>query len=238
MKPIVFIRDLTVSFGRKVILDRISLDLHPGEIYALMGTNGAGKSTLLRTIAGLVHPATGSVEISGAAGYVAQAFGLYNDLRVEENITFHARCHGLTGSPLRTRVDECIHRFDLSSKRREITRTLSHGWKQRVALAASLAHRPAVLLLDEATAGIDPVAREQLWKILLECAQSGMAILLATHHLEEAERSHRVGYLAEGSMAVCGGPRDLILRGRALLQQPEVSLAAAIAAILLQERVI
>ncbi|MDP8979538.1 MAG: ABC transporter ATP-binding protein [Acidobacteriota bacterium] len=203
--PSVSVREVSFSHGPKQVLDRVSIELRTGKIHGLLGGNGSGKSTLLRILAGALRPSGGEIRRAGSTGYVAQRFSLYEDLRVEENLCFCARCYGLMGRELRMRVDEVLARLDLESLRRERTSRLSQGWKQRVAMAAALCHRPSVLLLDETTAGLDPTARQELWQVFGECCQEGCAILLATHHLDEAERCDEVGYLENGHMRTWAG---------------------------------
>jgi ABC-2 type transport system ATP-binding protein len=223
MKPAISVVEVSKSYGAKTVLNRVSLEIYPGEIYGMLGANGSGKSTLLRIIAGAIRPAGGNVTINGVTGFVAQNFALYDDLDVDQNVAFSARCYGLYGAELRRSVDLALERLDLTSMRRERAGHLSHGWKQRLALAAALCHRPQILLLDEATAGIDPVARQGMAAILEDCAKSGTAILVATHHLDEAERCHRIGYLHQGQLVVSCEPSTLKTRygmglGEALAQ--------------------
>lgn len=193
----------------------------PGEIVGLLGSNGAGKSTLLRILCGLLTPAEGSVRVAGwdlsrekkqaraATGYVAQQFGLYEDLRVEENLRFYAGAYGLDDSTMDQRVEEALSRFSLAGRRRDRTGTLSHGWRQRVALACALTHRPSVLLLDEATAGLDPASRRQVWAMIQDEASRGAAVLISTHYLDEAARCDAVAWLHAGSVAGFGRYSDL-----------------------------
>lgn len=188
------------KYGSRTVLHDVSLQVDRGEIYGLLGANGSGKSTLLRIAAGGLRATSGNISTAGSTGYVAQKFSLYDDLSVEENLAFWVRCHGFWGVRSRAHVEEVMARLDLVQFRKQRAGTLSHGWKQRLALAAALGHRPSILLLDEATSGIDPEARRQLWLILQECAQSGMAILLATHHMDEVERFQRIGYVREGNL--------------------------------------
>lgn len=200
MNPAIEIRDISKSYGARTVLHRISLDVNAGEIFGLPGANGSGKSTLLRIVAGALRPSTGSFQLRAAMGYVAQRFAFYEDLLVEENITFHARCHGLSGKDLRRGVDTTIDRLSLTSRRREVTAHLSHGWKQRVAIAAALCHRPGILLMDEVTAGMDPESRQDLWALFRECAHSGVAILVSTHYMEDLAACDRSAYLREGRL--------------------------------------
>jgi ABC-2 type transport system ATP-binding protein len=198
--PVISARDLSKRYGSKTVLDGLNLRVASGQIAGLFGSNGSGKSTLLRILAGAIRPTRGSVAVTGLTGYVAQKFSLYHDLSVEENLTFFARCYGLSDASVRSNIEDVLQRLDLAQFRRDRTSHLSHGWKQRLSLAAALCHRPAVLLLDEATAGIDPIARTDLWKILRSYAESGTAIVLATHFTDEAEHCHFTAYLERGAL--------------------------------------
>ena len=203
------VEGLTKSFGKQLALQNVSMEVGRGEIYGLLGSNGSGKSTLIRILAGGLRATGGRFELHGAKGYVAQRFGLYDDLLVEENIMFHARCHGLSGDALPAAVGESLRLLDLHEKRRRRTGELSHGWKHRLAIASAICHKPAILLMDEPTAGIDPVARGVTWEILARIARTGTAILIATHHLDEAERCDRIGFLEAGSLIVSATPAEL-----------------------------
>jgi ABC-2 type transport system ATP-binding protein len=208
--------DLVFRYGNRLALDGVSLHVAPGAIVGLLGSNGAGKSTLLRILCGMVPPESGVARVNGwrlpefrrqaqrSVGFVAQRFGLYVDLHVEENLNFYARAYGLHGSAAGRRVEETLARLDLAPHRGERAGALSHGWQQRLALAAALLHRPPVLLLDEATAGLDGEARQQVWNILEEEAGRGAAVLLSTHHLDEAARCASVAWLREGRVSGCG----------------------------------
>src|SRR5262249_34825320 len=150
------VEGLVYRYRSRAALDGVSLSVPPGMILGLLGANGAGKSTLLRNLCGLLTPLQGSVRVAGAGGYGAQQFGLYEDLTVEENLRFYARAYGLDQATALVRLERSLERFHLEARRRERAGALSHGWRQRLALACALTHQPAVLLLDEATAGLDP----------------------------------------------------------------------------------
>jgi ABC-2 type transport system ATP-binding protein len=235
MTAAITVRDLTKLFGKFPAMQHVSLDVGHGEIYGLLGSNGCGKSTLLRTLAGALRATSGQFMLRGTMGYVAQRFGLYEDLFVEENINFHASCHGLRGDKLASAVAEALNLFDLSAMRRRKTGELSYGWKHRLAIATAICHQPAILLMDEPTAGIDPVARAATWEILAKIARKGTAILLATHHLDEAERCHRIGYLQEGTLLTSSTPTELKAR---FLESDhrEVTLSEALAAMVRESK--
>jgi ABC-2 type transport system ATP-binding protein len=199
--PVLSARGISKSYGAKQVLRSLDLEILPGEIFGLFGSNGSGKSTLLRIFAGALRPTAGKVEVRGSTGYVAQRFSLYPDLSVEENLSFFAQCYRPEGGAARARVEEVLERVGLAPWRRERAEALSHGWRQRLSLAAALTHSPSILLLDEATAGLDPSARSALWEVLTAYAQAGMAIVLSTHFLDEGERCTRVGRIEEGRLA-------------------------------------
>lgn len=206
------IHDLSYRYGARQALDGIHLEVASGTITALLGSNGAGKSTLFKVLCGLLTPMSGTVRINGfslpkqrtaargSIGYVAQRFGLYTDLSVEQNIRFFAAAYGLGAEAVASRTAELLDRFELTGRRRDLAGSLSQGWQQRLAFASSLAHKPAVLLLDEVTAGLDPAARQYVWEVLQAEAARGVTVLLSTHHLDEAERCQSSIWLKEGRL--------------------------------------
>jgi ABC-2 type transport system ATP-binding protein len=198
--PAIRLRDVCRSYGPTAVLKDVNLEVWPGQIHGMLGSNGSGKSTLLRIVAGALKATSGHADIEGTTGYVAQKFSLYEDLSVEENLAFSARCYGLHGKALKVQVNETLERFDFARIRKQRTGQLSEGWKQRLALAAAMCHAPSVLLLDEPTAGVDPAARSEFWEILADCAHREVAILLATHHMDEADRCDRISYMNEGTL--------------------------------------
>lgn len=208
MTAAISLHGISKSYGGKTVLRPVELEIGRGEIFGLLGANGSGKSTLLRILAGVLRPTSGAFTLSGSTGYTAQKFSLYDDLSVEENLVFWGRCQGLAGKQLEKRVEAAIADLDLTAARRQRTGLLSHGWKQRLSLAAAICHEPSILLLDETTAGIDPVGRRDLWGLLAGFAAAGGTVLLATHHTDEAERCDRVGYLRDGEVVVAASPEE------------------------------
>jgi ABC-2 type transport system ATP-binding protein len=206
-------QSLCFRYGARQALDRVTLLVRSGEVACVLGSNGAGKSTLFKVLCGLLAPSSGSVRIAGfplperrkearrSIGYVAQRFSLYEDLTVEENLQFYAGAYGLDRAAAAARAEELLDRFELISRRRDPAGSLSHGWRQRLAFGAALAHRPSVLLLDEATAGLDTAARLYAWNVIRDEAERGAAVLLSTHDLGEAERCQSTIRLEEGRPA-------------------------------------
>lgn len=218
--PIIEVKDFTKSFGHTTVVNQLSLRVNQGEIFGFLGPNGSGKTTFIRMLCGLLRPDSGSgvclgfdilrqpEKIKPHIGYMAQRFSLYEDLSVRENLFFMARVYGI--QKIRPTVDEMIDRMGLTPFARQLAGTLSGGWKQRLALSACLLHEPRLLLLDEPTAGVDPKARRDFWDDIYALADQGITSLISTHYMDEAERCHRLAYLAYGELLVAGTAEEVV----------------------------
>jgi ABC-2 type transport system ATP-binding protein len=214
------VRGLNKHFGPKHVVKDLTLQVRPGEIYGFLGPNGSGKTTSIRMLCGLLTPDSGegtclgydvirqTAAIKREVGYMTQRFSLWEDLTIRENLEFVARMYGMVDR--HRAVAEAIDRLGLGDRRNQLAGTLSGGWKQRLALAACMLHAPKLLLLDEPTAGVDPKARRDFWEEIHRLAAGGISVLVSTHYVDEAERCHRLAYIAYGSLLATGTAEEVV----------------------------
>ena len=233
---------LTKRFGDFTAVDRVSFLVKRGTIFGFLGPNGAGKTTTIRMLLGLLKPTSGeatvlgfdiitqTAEIKKRIGYMSQRFSLYDDLTVDENLNFYGRTYGVLGRDLRQRKQFVLRMAGLVGRERELTRNLSGGWKQRLALGTAIIHQPEMLFLDEPTAGVDPISRRAFWDLLYELAEGGTTILVTTHYMDEAEHCRSLAFIQHGSIVAEGSPADIkerSMRGQVLeidCDQPSLAI--------------
>ena len=236
--------ELTKKFGDFTAVDRVSFAIERGEIFGFLGPNGAGKTTTIRMLLGLLRPTGGQAQVLGfdivkksdeikkRIGYMSQRFSLYNDLTVEENLNFYGRTYGVKNQRLRERKVYILKMAGLEGRERELTKNLSGGWKQRLALGTAIIHEPEMVFLDEPTAGVDPISRRAFWDLLYELADRGTTIFVTTHYMDEAEHCQRLAFIHGGRIVASGSPRDIkenVMHGQVLeidCDQPEAAILA------------
>ena len=228
-------RGLTKRFGKVVAVDHLDLRVRRGELYGFLGPNGAGKSTTLRMLCGILEPSDGEGRVLGidlttdpervksAIGYMSQRFSLYDDLTVDENLTFYARVYMVPRGERATRIGRMVRLADLVGRERQLAGQLSGGYRQRLALACALVHAPALIFLDEPTAGVDPVSRRTFWALIRRLADEGTTILVTTHYMDEAELCDTLGFIYQGRLIAAGSPGQI---KSDMFARPVVEIAA------------
>jgi len=213
--------ELVKRFDSFVAVDHVNLQVAKGEIFGFLGPNGAGKSTTIRMLCGLLQPTSGSAMVGGLdvatqseeikhhIGYMSQRFSLYDDLTVEENIDFFAGIYGVPRERREERKDYVLRMAGIEERRKSLTRLLSGGWKQRLALGCAILHEPPILFLDEPTSGVDPIARRTFWELIYQLSGAGHTIFVSTHYMDEAEYCHRLALMYRGKVIALGTPAEL-----------------------------
>jgi ABC-2 type transport system ATP-binding protein len=219
-EKVIDVTGVTKRFGAKTVVDHVDLQVSRGEIYGFLGPNGSGKTTFIRMLCGLLTPDDGrgtclgydvrtqQAEIKRHVGYMTQKFSYYEDLSIRENLDFIARVYDVPDRA--NTVQHSLERLGLANRSQQLAGQLSGGWKQRLALAACLLHSPQLLLLDEPTAGVDPKARREFWDQIHRLADEGLTVLITTHYMDEAERCHRLAYLAYGKLLTRGTVSEVV----------------------------
>lgn len=217
----VMVESLTRRFGAFTAVDAVTLSIRRGEVFGLLGANGAGKTTLVRMLCGLLRPTSGEAWVDGLPvtaaaeavkrriGYMSQKFGLYNDLTVAENLRFFGGVYNLSGAELAERMSELLETLGLKNRQRKPTSELPAGFRQRLALACALMHRPKLLFLDEPTSGADPEARRTFWNLIYAAVDAGATALVTTHHMDEAEFCSRAAVMKDGRVIALDAPGEL-----------------------------
>jgi ABC-2 type transport system ATP-binding protein len=217
----VSVENLQKKFGNFTAVDRISFEVAGGEIFGFLGPNGAGKSTTIKMLCGIFAPTSGNGHVAGYdilsqqddikenIGYMSQRFSLYEDLTVEENMNFYAGLYRISGERLNARKDWIVEMAGLKSARSSMTKNLSVGWKQRLALGCAIIHEPKILFLDEPTSGVDPIARNNFWGLIKDLAVKGVTVFVTTHYMDEAKNCGRIGFIYKGKLIALGEPDKL-----------------------------
>lgn len=215
------VRNLTKRFGDFTAVDDLSFEVKEGEIFGFLGANGAGKSTTIRMLIGLLQPTSGTATVGGYdiirdtdqlklnIGYMSQRFSLYDDLTVEQNIRFYGGVYGLKNSRLEERMQWVLAMADLKGREKSLTKTLSGGWKQRLALGCAILHEPRIVFLDEPTGGVDPISRRNFWELINQLSAEGVTVLVTTHFLDEAEYCNDIILINAGKLIAGGSPVEM-----------------------------
>jgi len=245
MNNAIEVRNLTRRFGDFVAVNDISFDVRAGEIFGFLGSNGAGKSTTIRMLCGLLRPTSGTAIVGGIdvtrdpegvkrrIGYMSQRFSLYEKLTVDQNITFFAGIYGLSKERFDARRAFVLDMAGLRGRENTLTGDLSAGWRQRLALGCAILHEPPIVFLDEPTGGVDPLSRRQFWRLIDDLSRAGVAVLVTTHYLDEAEHCHRIAIIQAGRLAAHGTVKELksMFASRPILEVRAVEPVAAMRAL-------
>jgi ABC-2 type transport system ATP-binding protein len=235
-------RDLVRRFGRFVAVDRITFDVHEGEVFGFLGANGAGKTTAIRMLTGLLAPSGGQARVAGhdvyteseiikrQIGYMSQRFSLYEDLTVVENIQLYGGIYDLSNAQIRERTTAMLSQLGLTGAAREYVRAIPLGWRQKLAFSVALLHQPRIVFLDEPTSGVDPITRRQFWELIYAAAAGGTTVFVTTHYMDEAEYCDRVSIMVAGRIGAIGTPAELKQQfGAATMDDVFVALARPVA---------
>lgn len=217
----VSVKDLEKRFGSFTAVNKISFEVKRGEIFGFLGPNGAGKSTTIRMLCGIISPTSGIGQVGGYdinreqesikqnIGYMSQKFSLYDDLTVEENINFYSGIYTIPKKEKNSRKEEIIKLAGIGEFRRNLTKVLSGGWKQRLALGCAIIHKPDIIFLDEPTSGVDPITRKNFWSIIKDMAKRGITVFVTTHYMDEAEHCDRMTFIYKGNIIAMGTPEEM-----------------------------
>ncbi|MDR1834076.1 MAG: ABC transporter ATP-binding protein [Propionibacteriaceae bacterium] len=215
------IEHLTKVFGRFTAVDDLSLEVPAGQVFGFLGANGSGKTTTIRMLTGALKPTSGKARVLGVdvakrveevrrrIGYMSQRFSLFEDMTVDENLRFYGGVYQLPPDVFAQRREYILQMAGLAGREAELTRNLSVGWRQRLALGAATIHEPELLFLDEPTSGVDPIARRRFWDLLYELAESGVTLFVTTHYMDEASHCNRLAFINSGKLVAQGSPREL-----------------------------
>lgn len=215
------VHDLTKQFGAFTAVNHISFEVREGEIFGFLGANGAGKTTAIKMMSGLLQPTSGTAIIAGYdvrtqsklikrnIGYMSQRFSLYNDLTVFENMQLFGTIYKIPRKELKERIHTSLKELDMDQHSNTLVEAIPLGWKQKLAFATAILHRPKIVFLDEPTSGVDPIVRREFWKLIYDTASTGVTILVTTHYMDEAEYCNRISIMAEGELKLIGTPDEL-----------------------------
>jgi len=217
----IVVENLTKKFGAFTAVNNISFSVEKGEIFGFLGANGAGKTTAMKMMCGLLLPTSGKAKIAGFdlttqsklikknIGYMSQRFSLYNDLTVYENMQLFGTIYKIDKNTLKQRIEESLNELNMNDFAKQLVGSIPLGWKQRLAFATALLHRPQIVFLDEPTSGVDPIVRREFWSLIYKTAAAGITIFVTTHYMDEAEYCERLSIMAEGELKLIGSPTEL-----------------------------